>query len=468
MFAALLLAIELASARAAPPGSQWPPRTRGLQGVDDDAMTQFASSLPDGGETLSLRYTNLASDISPGVRRYNFFWSGVENAVPPSDAPLACPAGHTLTPSSEAERAARGYNRFHCYLDAQLLRFDDVLARDAAIGAVSALIVYGSPDFARLPGCTGFPWPPNSNFTQGCLPWNNMHDWEDFINMIVERWRAPRGQGPRVDGLCIWNEIQSQGWSDPSPVLPNRFAGAPYTPAQMGLYAGAIANLTLLAGRAAARQNPDGVFLWLSTDHFLTPPPLRVGDVAHTGLRPFLDAFWPLVNLSVPWGVAVHPYDDGDPRHNLSASGIYTFATLREDVAAYQCRKLAEVARVPAADCWAWPQTAMWASEQGWPQGPHINKTLQARNICLAHGLSLAQGLWAVTHNLFQSVKPSQQGGSGDFSLVDEPPLIAANLSGAATAGRETYDAYRATAPGVWGLRADHYCCARWGEGCGP
>ena len=461
VFVSLLSALGLASAL--------PVITRGLQGVDDDDMTGF---LADDKASLSLRYSHLSTDLAPGVRRYNFFWSGVEGSVSSSASPPAsCPPGTLLTPSSEADRVARGYNRFHCYAQGELERYDDVLARDALIGAASAFIVYGSPAWARSPNCTGFPWPPSTNYVEGCLPWEALPDWEDFINMIVERWHAPWGSGlASVTNLCIWNEVQSMGWSDPSPVLPNRASGAApfFTPAQMQVYAGMIANLTLLAGRAAARHNPEGVQLWLSTDHFTLAPALSVGDVGHVGLYELLDAFWPLVNTTVPWGIAVHPYDAGDPRQNLSSRGIYTFATLREDVAEHQCRKLAEVARVPVADCYAWPQTQMWASEQGWPQGKTMNKTLQARNICLAHGLSLAQRLWAVTHNMFQGSVPSNQGGSGDFSLIDEPPVIAANLSGAAQSGRDTYLAYMATAPGVFGQTRSHYCCTRWAVGCAP
>jgi hypothetical protein len=262
------------------------------------------------------------------------------------------------------------------------------------------------------------------------------------------------------------------GWSDPSPVLPNRYAGAPWTPAQLAQYAGAISTLMLRAGAAAARHAADsgGVMLWLSTDHFTLAPPLKTGDVGHVGLWDLLDAMWPqlaasLTESSFPWGVAVHPYDAGDPRQNLTADGIYTFATLRENVADYQCRKLGEFKGVPPEECNAWPQVQMWASEQGWPNPPQ-NKSMQARNICYAHALSLAQRLWSVTHNMFQGAVPSHQGGGGDYSLIDEPPVILASLAGARDAGRETYDAYRATHPDIFGQTDDHYCCTRWQTGC--
>ncbi len=61
---------------------------------------------------------------------------------------------------------------------------------------------------------------------------------------------------------------------------------------------------------------------------------------------------------------------------------------------------------------------------------------------------------------------PTSQGGGGDYSLVDEPPVVYMNLTNAP--GHETYDAYAATAPGVFGVTSDHYCCTRWGAGCVP
>ena len=165
-----------------------------------------------------------------------------------------------------------------------------------------------------------------------------------------------------------------------------------------------------------------------------------------------------------PWGIAVHPYDAGDPRANLTSRGIYTFATLQQDVSDYQCAQLQRVAGVPRAQCSEHVAGAMWASEQGWPRSASMTKALQARNICLAHSLSLAQGVWAVTHNFLQGSVPSTQGGAGDFSLLDEPPIVTANLSTAA--GHATWDAYASTNPDVWGVGSEHYCCTQWKVGC--
>lgn len=67
---------------------------------------------------------------------------------------------------------------------------------------------------------------------------------------------------------ALTTPVLSQGWADPSPVLPNRYAGSPYSAAQMAQLAGVMANMTARAARAAARWMPDEYLLWLSTDHF--------------------------------------------------------------------------------------------------------------------------------------------------------------------------------------------------------
>jgi hypothetical protein len=360
----------LAAATAASSATPFLHPLQGMQGVDDDSVSQYALHLTDGGAALRARYAALQKTISPGLRRYNFFWASLEGGPPASSAPQACPATHTLVPANESQRLALGFRLFHCYSRAQLAAFDALLALDGSINATSAFIMYGTPDWAADPQCTGFPWPPSPNFRMGCLPWSALaqSSYFDYALFALQRWRG------QLTSLCVWNEVQSLGWSDPSPILPNRQpAGPPGTPSlsppQLALYANMIANLTLLAGAAARAASPAApAFLWLSTDHFLTAPPLAAGDVGHLGLRQLLDALWPTLwaqgGGELAWGIAVHPYDGGDPREDLSARGIYTFATLARTVAGYQCSKLGEVG-VPAAQCASRPETQMWASEQG-------------------------------------------------------------------------------------------------------
>ena len=200
--AGMVVATTASLAAAPPPG---PPALRGMQGVDDDSMTSETYTWHNG--TLEARYLALNATLRPGLRRYNVFWSGLE-PTPPSATPRACPAGFLAVPASEAERVARGYHLFHCYSTDTLTRFDRVLELDASIGAASAFITYGSPDWAADPACTGFPWPPNPNFRQGCLPWKALDAYEDYILVMAERWSAPWGSGKaRLSGICVWNEV---------------------------------------------------------------------------------------------------------------------------------------------------------------------------------------------------------------------------------------------------------------------
>jgi len=442
------------------------PALRGIQGTDDQTMSNYAQTLNDNGVTLTERYQRLDQDLQPSVRRYNFFWSGLEDGPAPSDTPFTCPSTHMLVPANETDRIKRKYLRYHCYNTGMIESFDDLMYRDAQIGSINAFIMYGSPDYAMNPACTGFPWGPNM-YRQGCLPWNNLEDWYDYVLFATERWSASYASGKaRLSGLVLWNEVQSQGWADPSPVLPNRYDPQnPWSEQDYDTYAGFLVNMTIVANRAATINIPD-ITLWLSTDHFSLAPPLNKGDVYHIGLNDLLDRMWPQLGLDIPLSIAVHPYDAGDPRQNLTSQGIYTFGTLKESVYNYQCNQLVKYAGILPEDCFNYPQVQMYASEQGWPyNNVTMNKTLQARNICYAHGLSLAQNVWAVTHNFFQSPVPTSQGDAGDFSLIDEPPVCFTNLTTCAQYS-ETYQAYMATAPGVYGVYSNHYCCTRWNWGC--
>jgi hypothetical protein len=122
----------------------------------------------------------------------------------------------------------------------------------------------------------------------------------------------------RLAGIVLWNEVQSQGWADPSPVLFNRYAGRQYNATELGMIVGLLANMTREASVSLSRWLPDAV-IWLSTDHFVTAPPLHSGDVMHVGLYDMLPAYWAGVGTDVNWGLAVHPYDNGDPRSNLTS-----------------------------------------------------------------------------------------------------------------------------------------------------
>jgi hypothetical protein len=181
------------------------PVLRAMQGQDDDDVTSYLIS--NGFyATLDARYASINATMQPGLRRYNLWWSSIESAVPSmakQPSPLACPNGTILVPSNETDRIARGFLRYHCYSTSAFAMYDEYLTRDAAIGAASAIIAYGTPTWAMVPGCTGFPW-GTQMFKLGCYPWNNLDDWEDYLNAVAERYSGPVGSGlPRISGYVM-------------------------------------------------------------------------------------------------------------------------------------------------------------------------------------------------------------------------------------------------------------------------
>lgn len=159
-----------------------------------------------------------------------------------------------------------------------------------------------------------------------------MDDYEDYVNMLSERYHANSTYGP-LRYYVVWNEIISAGWMDFSPRLPNRIVkngttgDQQLTAAQYKLWADVYADMMVRTSRAALRNNPEAI-VWFSSDHFWLSPKQQAGDVLHISLNTMLDAIWERINTSIPWGLVVHPYDDGDPRHDLWDQGIYTFKTL--------------------------------------------------------------------------------------------------------------------------------------------
>lgn len=81
------------------------PKLVGVQGLDDQAMSDFSLSISHA--VLQERYAAELADIHPGLRRYNFFWSALEGAVPPSAQPQACPPLTFPVPINETDRIAR-------------------------------------------------------------------------------------------------------------------------------------------------------------------------------------------------------------------------------------------------------------------------------------------------------------------------------------------------------------------------
>jgi hypothetical protein len=454
------------------PGLPWP---QGLQGHDDE---NWPTRLFSTGQHAALqqRYARLAA-LKPGIRRYNMFWSAFESAQQPSSAaPKACPPGFEPTPPNATEAARLGYHRFHCMSSAQLATFDAIFAMDRAIGAQNAAILYSAPAWARHPNCTGFVFGKDV-IKGGCLPSGPtaLDDFEDFVNMLGARWGRSSGNA-RLSHFVVWNEVASAGWMDASPALPNR-AGAggasPLSEAQLQQLVGMYAALMRRTAAAVARHydaDEAGAMIWGSFDRLWDRPGQAQGAVLHVGSKPFLDRLWPLLRTDFAWSLAVHPYDDGDPRHAQMGTppAKFTFADLGRIVAYQQQQLAAEGGRggggggtrasIPNSTF-----SLLYASEQGWPSPACCDDDIRARNICYAQELAArVPSVVGVTHNYFQDNPGGSEQGGQDYGLV--AGNITANFSNAA--GYPTWQAYVATSAPRWGKDSGHFCCTKWHVGC--
>eukprot|EP00051_Salpingoeca_urceolata_P007730 m.100038 g.100038 ORF g.100038 m.100038 type:complete len:580 (+) comp15373_c1_seq2:174-1913(+) len=446
------------------PGLAWP---QGLQGHDDETIAKGLVS-PHGTLTPQLlaRYKTLAS-MEPGIRRYNVDWNAFE-AVPGQSKPFACAPGFVLTPATPEELKTRHYHRFHCYNTMTLNTFDTLSLLDRQLGAQNAAIIYAAPTFAIHPNCTGFKF-GNEMIRSGCLPLESaMDDFEDFINLVSERYTAPANQ---LAHFIVWNEVASQGWLDPSPMAPNR-AGPngsnPLTDAQFDYIVSRYADLVTRVFQVV-RRHSDRAMIWTSNDRLWERPEQHAGDILHVGVRPFLDRLWPKLRDNITWALAVHPYDPGNPMDASEFSPDfpyphrYTFATL-DRVLAYMKAQLVTYTGLDPDSKAGRPFTLLYPSEQGWPFPACCADRIRARNVCYAQALSLAlpDHIVAVTHNFFQDRPGGTSQGGQDYGL------IAGNISSNLTngAGYPTFDAYVSTSPGVWGRSDTHFCCVHWHQGC--
>ena len=274
-----------------------------------------------------------------------------------------------------------------------------------------------------------------------------MADFEDYVLFHAERYSPASAYAP-LRHYVVWNEVISAGWMDMSPRVPNRIAVAnttgdqQLTPAEFNLWADVYAQMMRAAARAATRHNPEAI-VWFSSDHFWLSPVQKQNDTLHISLKRMLDAIWERVGVDIDWGLVVHPYDGGDPRQDVWADGIYTFATLQH-LADYQvggwlggccgCEPcvaawsvvqrsagsvgvtehlylslillravvclclltILQAAQLQArglapkdnkTGMWR-PQMLLYPSEQGWPTHDLSQQKQRARNICYAQNLS--------------------------------------------------------------------------------
>ena len=414
------------------------------------------------------RYEALRS-VGFRYRQYNVWWSALEPLPPGCDETtthkpqcqtsasspemLSCPSGTVMVPRDEAERSAKGYHRYRCISLGMVSHLQDVFRRDAAAGMQTAIVVWSSPVNYRNPGCEGFAW-ADGLMKQGCAPRRDaLDDYEDIINALASHFNG--GPYGKISHLIVWNENASDSWFDTSPVVKKGDTSAAAVNARIDTYAEMMKRT-----HSAMARHLSGALLYASTD-MLWEPNIVPG---HLGTRVLLEGLWRRLKTDIPWGVAVHPYED--PTVPPRDAGVYTFYNL-ELVANFQRDQLRRHGIDP--DHGRQPQLVLLASEQGWPRGGQVTIEVQARNICAAHAkvMNLPEVI-AVAHNYFHSVEPQEDdpnGHSGQgawYGLL--PHTVKADLSNALDYA--TGKAYVATASDSFGKDAHNYCCATFGYGC--
>lgn len=421
------------------------------QGIGD-ARTEMSAA------ELSTRYAKLKG-LGVAYKEYNFWWSGLESSgLTSSSTPIACPAGYQLFPANEAEKVAKGYNKYRCIHLPYLANFDNLFKRDQDAGIQTGIVMWSSPAVYRYSGCQGFAW-ASGTLKDGCVPRDDaMDDFEDYANFLASRYNG--GAFGKISHFIVWNENASPGWFDYTPVTSNTKIDSANVEKRIDKLADMMKRV-----HAALVRHQKGALMYVSTDMLWTPG-LHEG---HFGSKWLIDGLWARLGLNYSWSVAVHPYGDVD---QTPGEGTYTFNNL-DMVVDHQNERLQQLG---VRDPSTYPQSILIASEQGWPlttaagMAGVTGREYQARQICLAHDkvMSLNQVV-VVAHNYFQSVEPFdsvENGTSGQgafFGLI--PYEIPNDLSGLETTA--TGKAYISTLnPGNWKQRDDHYCCDMYKLGC--
>ncbi|CAK0750651.1 hypothetical protein CVIRNUC_002007 [Coccomyxa viridis] len=382
------------------------------QGIHDqryyDARGIQASTAPGMAEQ---RYQAYMEDVQPGVRRYNVFWQPFESSgVQPSRQPMSCPSGYQLVPPASQDLNSTGYNRFHCYSSSQIQLFEAYLALDASHAIQSCATIWGIPDSPfRSPKCSGQVI-RNQTVTLGCVPLSPavMQDFQDFINFLAEHYNSEQG---RFSHYIIWNEVANGDWFDASPLINSKVA---VSDSDTSLWLDIYAHMLTLAHDAIQRHHTAPAMLYLSLDQDWErtqgpcPPFVPGMQHCHIGSKTVVEGMWQRLGTSMDWSLAIHPY--GPPNMPIGTSAQET------------------------------------AGEY----------------ICMAHDI-MTNSPHAVftTHNDFQGTSPDDTTG-----LI--PAWTGQLLNSTERMSAPTFAAYAASHPGLWDVRADHYCCTQHYLGCPP
>lgn len=394
-------------------------------------------------------YQRLVSDFGFGVKQYGIWWGYLEASGQLSTATATtCPAGYSLYPKNESERAQLGYHRYHCYKDVYIANFDRFFSEDAQYGLQVSAVLWNAPRIYRDPRCTSVPsWAAEPSLS-GCVPRDDaMDDYEDYVNFLASRYNG--GVRGKIDYFVVWNEVEAAESFDYYPTVPNTGV---LTQAQVDLWTHKYADMMRRAHTAVARHMTSTMIL-ASTHSRWEPKQSGAAEKAQIGSRAVLEGLWRDLGIGIEWAVAVHPY--GDPVVDTEPADSYLFANLQRKVVDFATARLRALG-ITNPD--RYPQNYIAATEQSPFNIDQPDLTYRAKQLCMQHdtALKIPNLLYVVNNHFYQSTSTDK------FGII--PYTVSQDLHDALTT--PTGQAYAATNPAVWKRNDTNYCCVNAGVGC--
>jgi hypothetical protein len=171
---------------------------------------------------------------------------------------------------------------------------DDAIAMWTARSLVVTAVVYGSPAYARVPGCT----PVAPGYERFCAP-IDANDFGRFVRMIARRYDGHHTRG-RIADFVIWNEVNSNDWFD---IGCGQASGA----CNVDQWVRSYANVYNAAFDAVAIEQPTARVLYSFEHHFGSAFDSPGAASPVLGAETMMLRLAPLVAPRA-WRVAFHPY----------------------------------------------------------------------------------------------------------------------------------------------------------------
>lgn len=171
---------------------------------------------------------------------------------------------------------------------------DDAIRMWTARGLLVTAIVYGSPAYARVAGCT----PVAPGFERFCAP-TDVADYARFARMIARRYDGNHDHG-RIADFVIWNEVNSNDWFDVG-------CGQASGPCNVDQWVRSYANLYNAAYDVIVDEQPNARVLFSFEHHFGSAFDSPGAASPVLGAETFMLRAAPLVAPRA-WRVAFHPY----------------------------------------------------------------------------------------------------------------------------------------------------------------